>query len=124
MTEAERGFFQDADYRRFGGPDARARNCTPGTVSSISGANLPSLNSSCAAIPKMATGQTPQLSDFASTAGTANLCNRYANGNGYPSERSAAIASQFTRGVGEFGVNAIRSSCHEKKTATPSMLLR
>ena len=82
LTMAERGFFQDADYRRFGGPDARVRNCTPGTVSSVSGANLPGLDSSFAAIPRMAPGQTPQLSDFESTSGTANLCDRYANGNG------------------------------------------
>ena len=81
---AERGFFVDADYRRFGGQDARVRNCTPGTVSSLSGANLPGLNSSFAAIPRLAAGQTPQISDFAATAGTANLCNRYANGNGLP----------------------------------------
>jgi iron complex outermembrane receptor protein len=85
LTAAERGsFFQNADYRRFGGPDARVRNCTPGTVSSVSGANLPGLNSSSAAIPQLAAGQTPQVSDFASTAGTANLCNLYDNGNGYP----------------------------------------
>jgi len=84
LTEAERGFFVDADYRRFGGPDARVRNCTPGTVRSVDGANLPGLNSSFAAIPETAAGQTPQLSDFVATAGTANLCNRYANGNGVP----------------------------------------
>lgn len=82
LTKAERGFFQDADYRRFGGADTRVRNCTPGTVSSLSGANLPGLGSSFAAIPQFAAGQTPQLSDFAATAGTANLCNLYANGNG------------------------------------------
>lgn len=84
LTMAERGFFQDADYRRFGGPDARSRNCTPGTVSSVSGANLPGLNSSFAAIPQLPAGQTPQLSDFVPTAGSAHLCNRYTNGNGYP----------------------------------------
>lgn len=82
LTAVERGFLRDADYRRFGGSDARVRNCTPGTVSSVSGANLPGLDSSFAAIPQLASGQTPQLSDFQSTAGTANLCNSYANGNG------------------------------------------
>jgi len=84
LTDAERGFFQDADYRRFGGTDARVRDCTPGTVSSVSGANLPGLDSSFAAIPPLAAGQTPKLTDFASTAGTANLCNLDANGNGFP----------------------------------------
>ena len=82
LTEAERGFFVDADYRRFGGPDTRVRNCTPGTVSSVSGANLPGLNSNFAAIPVLPEGQTAQISDFVATAGTANLCDRYANGNG------------------------------------------
>ena len=84
LTARERGFFVDADYRRVGGPDARDRDCTPGTVTSASGDNLPGLDSSFAAIPSMPAGQSPQLSDFAATAGTANLCNRYANGNGIP----------------------------------------
>jgi len=84
LNETDRAFFRDADYRRFGGPDARATNCTPGTVSSVSGANLPGLDSRLAGIPQMAAGQTPQLSDFVPTAGTANLCSHYANGNGYP----------------------------------------
>lgn len=82
LTMSERGFFLDADYRRFGGVDARVRNCAPGTVSSLSGANLPGLNSGFAAIPTLPTGQTVQLSDFQSTSGTANLCNRYTTGNG------------------------------------------
>jgi len=84
LTEAERAFFQDADYRRFGGPDSRVRNCTPGTVSSVSGANLPGLSSSFAAIPVLGAGVIPRISDFAATAGTANLCDRYTNGNGLP----------------------------------------
>jgi iron complex outermembrane receptor protein len=84
LSMAERGFFRDVDYRRFGGTDARMRYCTPGTVSSVSGANLPGLDSSFAAIPQLAGGQTPRLSDFESTAGTANLCSLYANGNGFP----------------------------------------
>ena len=82
LTMLERPFFLDADYRRYGGPDARVRNCTPGTVTSVSGANLPGLNSSFAAIPQLASGQSPTLADFAATAGTANLCNRYADGDG------------------------------------------
>ncbi|MBC7663922.1 MAG: TonB-dependent receptor, partial [Caulobacter sp.] len=56
LTEKDRGFFLDADYRRFGGTDARVRNCTPGTVSSVSGGNLPGLNSRFAAIPQLAAG--------------------------------------------------------------------
>lgn len=62
LTMSQRGFFRDADYRRFGGADARSQYCTPGTVSSISGANLPGLNSSFAGIPTLASGQVPQIS--------------------------------------------------------------
>jgi iron complex outermembrane receptor protein len=84
LTMAERSFFQNADYRRFGGKDTRVRNCTPGTVSSVSGADLPGLDSSFAAIPRLGAGQIPQGSDFAGTAGSANLCNLYVNGDGQP----------------------------------------
>ncbi|OYT92256.1 MAG: TonB-dependent receptor [Burkholderiales bacterium PBB3] len=82
LTMAERDFFVDADYRRFGGVDARTRSCTPGTVSSSTGANLPGLNSSFAAIPVLAPGQAPTLASFAAGAGQANLCNSMANGKG------------------------------------------
>lgn len=102
LTAAERGFFVDADYRRFGGPDARVANCTPGTVSSISGANLPGLDSSFASIPRLASGQTPQLSDFVATEGKTNLCNRYANGNG-----TALVNGEDTlalHGTGEYRI--------------------
>ena len=79
----ERGFFRDADYRRFGGTDARSRSCTPGTVSSSDGSNLPGLTSSFAGIPSNRSGAALQPSDFASGAGQANLCGPYTNGNGY-----------------------------------------
>ena len=82
LNSAQRGFFLNADYRRFGGPDARIRNCAPGTVSSVSGANLPGLDSSFAAVPVLPAGQPPQLSDFASTSGQANLCGFGNSGNG------------------------------------------
>lgn len=83
LTMAERGFFLDADYRRYGGPDARVRNCTPGTVSSTTGSNLPGLGAGVAGIPSLAAGTVPAVSDFAPTAGQPNLCNVWANGNGY-----------------------------------------
>lgn len=82
LTASERSFFGDADYRRFGGRDARARNCTPGTVTSASGANLPGLGSSFAGIPATAPGQALTVASFAATAGQANLCSNVANGNG------------------------------------------
>ncbi len=82
LTAAKRAFFRDADYRRYGGPDVRSEYCTPGTVSSVSGANLPGLNSSFAGIPALQSGQAPQISDFSASSGNANLCNRYDNANG------------------------------------------
>jgi iron complex outermembrane receptor protein len=95
LTMAERGFFVDGDYRRYGGVDARARSCTPGTVSSTTSANLPGLNSTFAAIPVTQAGQTPSIGSFA--AGQANLCNSLANGNGtalvYGTEDFAVHAS-------------------------------
>ena len=82
LTMAERSFFADADYRRFGGTDSRSRSCTPGTVSSADGGNLPGLGSSFAGIPQGSSGQGLRVSDFVPTAGQANLCNPWANGNG------------------------------------------
>ncbi|MBT9494775.1 MAG: TonB-dependent receptor, partial [Paucibacter sp.] len=82
LTMAERDFFKDADYRRFGGADARTRYCTPGTVSSTTAANLPGLTASFAAIPVVAPGQPLTVASFAATAGQANLCSSLANGNG------------------------------------------
>lgn len=83
LSMAERAFFLDADYRRMGGLDSRARYCTPGTVSSTSTANLPGLNTTFAAIPLGGSGQPLSVGDFAGTAGQANLCSSYATGKGY-----------------------------------------
>jgi iron complex outermembrane recepter protein len=73
----ERAFFRDADYRRYGGVDARSRNCVPGTVTSTTTANLPGLNSTFAAIPAGAQGQPLTVESFAATAGQANLCGNF-----------------------------------------------
>lgn len=82
LTASERDFFRDGDYRRFGGRDARSRNCTPGTVTSASGANLPGLNAAFAGIPAMVPGQPLTAASFTATAGQANLCGTASNGNG------------------------------------------
>lgn len=82
LTMAERGFFADADYRRLGGPDARSRLCSPGTVSSTTSANLPGLGAPMAAIPS-AGSQPLTPASFALGAGQANLCNSMASGRGY-----------------------------------------
>lgn len=83
LTMAERAFFRDADYRRYGGTDQRTRTCAPGTVSSASGANLSGLGSSFAGIPSVPAGQTLTAADFVATAGVANLCSGQATGHGY-----------------------------------------
>jgi iron complex outermembrane receptor protein len=81
LTMDERAFFRDSDYRRFGGTDARVRNCSPGTVTSSTSSNLPGLNSTFAAIPVTAPGQALTIQSFAATAGQANLCSGFsANG--------------------------------------------
>ncbi len=82
LTLAERAFFQDGDYRPFGGVDTRTRSCTPGTVTSANAANLPGLGSTFAGMPATSAGQTLSLADFGATAGRANLCNALANGKG------------------------------------------
>lgn len=96
LLMSEREFFRDADYRRFGGVDARARNCSPGTVTSNTGANLPGLNSTFAAIPAAAAGQPLTVQDFAATAGQANLCSNF----------SANGASALFHGSESLGVHA------------------
>lgn len=82
LTMAERAFFRDGDYRRFGGADVRGTNCTPGTVSSTDGSNLPGLDAPLAGIPALAGGQPPGVDDYRATAGQPNLCNVRAGGRG------------------------------------------
>ncbi|XHS77110.1 TonB-dependent receptor domain-containing protein [Burkholderiaceae bacterium UC74_6] len=82
LMMSERAFFADADYRRLGGVDARSRNCSPGTVTSTNGANLPGLTSNLAGIPANPDGKMLTAADFAASAGRANLCNSLASGNG------------------------------------------
>lgn len=102
LTAAERGFFGDADYRRFGGRDARGRNCTPGTVSSATTANLPGLTSTFAGIPATAPGQPLTVASFAATAGQAHLCSNVANGNG-----SALVHGNETLGLHASGFRVL-----------------
>ncbi|WP_284618543.1 TonB-dependent receptor [Aquabacterium humicola] len=83
LMMAERSFFRDMDYRRFGGPDARTRNCAPGTVTSGNAGSLPGLNASLAGIPRASADSPLTISDFLATAGQPNLCSTVANGNGF-----------------------------------------
>lgn len=82
LTQSERSFFNDADYRRLGGPDTRARNCTPGTVTSTTGTNLPGLGATEAGIPTTADGTPLTPASFLPTAGQPNLCNTFSRGKG------------------------------------------
>ncbi len=108
LTMGERDFFKDGDYRRFGGVDARTRACAPGTVSSTTGANLPGLTSSFAAIPQGSSGAPLTISSFAATAGQASLCNPLASGNGmalvYGTEDLALHAAGERRITGAWSI--------------------
>ena len=118
---ADRAFFQDGDYRRYGGVDARTRSCTPGTVSSTTSANLPGLNSTFAAIPATVPGQTLTVSSFAATAGQANLCNPLANGHGtalvYATEDFALHAAGERRVTGAWSVFGELSATNDRLRA-------
>ncbi|HEY1129947.1 MAG TPA: TonB-dependent receptor [Roseateles sp.] len=81
LTERDRSFFNNLDFRSIGGNDDRSQYCSPGNVSSVSG-NLPGLNSNVAGIPQLAPAQIPTISDFQATAGNRNLCNQYLTGGG------------------------------------------
>jgi len=82
LSVADRAFLRDADYRRVGGTDDRMDYCTPGTVRSAGGANLPGLTSAFAGIPDGRSGQALRPADFQATAGKQNLCNVWATGGG------------------------------------------
>ena len=126
LNTSELGFFRDGDYRRYGGSDVRTRDCTPGTVSSTSGANLPGLGASFAGIPAAGVGQALQVSDFAGTAGQANLCNPYAAGAGYPliqgKETSGLHASGERRLGGSWALFGEVTAARERVWANQSGL--
>lgn len=69
----KRDIFADQDYRRFGGADSRSATTNPANISSLTGANLPGLNSSFAAVPVGSTGIGLTPADFLATAGQRNL---------------------------------------------------
>ncbi len=82
-----------SQYSAKGGIDTRLPFCNPGTVSSLTGANLPGLNSPLAGIPKGLTGR-PTISDFSATQGTPNLCG-FDSGNAFvPSTRRGSVLAE------------------------------
>lgn len=64
-----RDFWKDQNFSSYGGSDYRSRASWPGNVRSTTGAPLPGLPSSFAAVPTGTTGREPQVSDFLATAG-------------------------------------------------------
>ncbi len=69
----ERDRWNNQDFTRFGGIDWRFPTASPGNVRSATGANLPGLSSSFAAIPDTSSGAMLTPADFVSTAGQRNL---------------------------------------------------
>lgn len=84
LSTLDRDFFLNADYTRYGGPDARVRQCTPGTVTNAGAGNLPGLGSNLAGIPDLSSGVVPTIADFSASAGSPNLCGPYSEGYGAP----------------------------------------
>lgn len=68
----DRELTANQDYTRFGGPDSRSQAANPGTVLSRTGANLPGLTATFAAIPTGSTGVGLTPASFIPTQGTRN----------------------------------------------------
>jgi iron complex outermembrane recepter protein len=73
LLGAEREYYSNRDFRRFGGQDFRSTSTSPGNVTSNTAANLPGLPSRTASIPVTSGSQTLMPSDFLSTAGQTSL---------------------------------------------------
>lgn len=103
LNAGEREFFRDADYRRFGGVDARTRNCTPGTVTSSTSAPLPGLASTVAAIPSLMPGQPLGIEGFLPGAGQDRRCSGLSNANGSALAYGNEALSLHASGHRQFG---------------------
>lgn len=73
LSGLDREISANQDYRRFGGPDSRVTFSNPGTITSLTTANLPGLNSRFAGVPVGSTGVGLTPSSFLATQGIANL---------------------------------------------------
>lgn len=73
LPGSARSVYADQDFRRFGSVDARSTLSNPGNVYSLTGDNLPGLNSSFAAVPASSSGIGLTPGDFAEGAGVSNL---------------------------------------------------
>lgn len=97
LLGAERDLWRNQDYTRYGGLDFRSAAGTPGTVSSLSGDDLPGLSSSFAMVPEGSSGigLTPQ--DFVATAGVRNRMSTLNTVSIVPSaeQRSGAVFAEY-----------------------------
>jgi iron complex outermembrane receptor protein len=93
LMGSERELWRNQDFRRFGGRDYRATEANPGNVYSLTGAPLPGLPTSQAAVPSGATvGLTP--ADFLPTAGVVNRASQFSDYSITPlSQRLSAYGS-------------------------------
>ncbi len=66
-------FWGNQDFRRYGGNDYRSQASSSGNIMSTSGAPLPGLPSSYAAVPIGIPNASPSISDFRNTAGQTTL---------------------------------------------------
>ncbi|WP_157995083.1 TonB-dependent receptor domain-containing protein [Peristeroidobacter soli] len=68
-----RDFSRDQNYSEYGGPDYRSRATWPGNVRSTTGAPLPGLSASFAAVPDGTPDRVASIGDFQDTAGEYRL---------------------------------------------------
>jgi iron complex outermembrane recepter protein len=92
-----REHWSNQDYTRYGGLDYRSMAGSPGTVRSLSGANLPGLSSSFATIPSGSTGIGLTPADFVASAGVRNRSSTLSGLSIVPEarQRSAAAFAEY-----------------------------
>ena len=103
----ERDVYANQDFTRFGSLDFRSASGNPGNVRSTTGANLPGLPSSFAAIPIGSTGVGLTPADFVPTAGETHLYSLTSFLSIIPESRRAAVMASseldLTDRVSAFG---------------------
>lgn len=94
---AQRDRWSDQDFRRHGGTDYRSMAGAPGTLRSLTGANLPGLTSPFAMVPYGSTGVGMTPRDFVATAGMRNRTSTLSSLSIIPEarQRSAALSAEF-----------------------------
>ena len=120
----ERTLYANQDFTRYGSSDLRSSFSNPGTVYSLSGANLPGVGAPSAAVPR-GQGDTPTQGDFAATAGMTNLesLNRFSSVIPEAERYSATVTGEISvaEQVDVFG-EFIYSNRDETRANTPSII--